>query len=223
VNITFADIAIELRPSGACYLPECQTLVATDLHLGKALSLRKRGYVLPPHETKVTLNKLAAEIHSLSPQKVVLLGDSFHDHDGPQALELSDLQILQQCMLDTQCLWITGNHDDLGLKEAFSSHGIGLPGQISDQYALKNLLMVHEPHRKDDRPQIVGHYHPKATVDLGHRKLTKPCFLWNDHYLILPAFGTFTGGLDHQHPEITKWMGPNHHAALIYHQKVALV
>ena len=41
-----------------------------------------------------------------------------------------------------------------------------------------------------------GHYHPKATIKVFKTKISKPCFLVSKNRLILPAYGSFTGGID---------------------------
>lgn len=43
---------------------------------------------------------------------------------------------------------------------------------------------------------VIGHFHPKARLHLHRRRVSHPCFAWNDSLLIMPAFGTFTGGLE---------------------------
>ena len=43
--------------------------------------------------------------------------------------------------------------------------------------------------------EVSGHYHPKATVRTRHRTITRPAFLFDSDRVILPAYGTYTGGL----------------------------
>jgi metallophosphoesterase superfamily enzyme len=50
-------------------------------------------------------------------------------------------------------------------------------------------------HIAETEAEVSGHYHPKAAVPLGRRRITRPCFLYDQYRVILPAFGTFTGGL----------------------------
>ena len=42
-----------------------------------------------------------------------------------------------------------------------------------------------------ERAEISGHYHPKASL----KGTSRPCFLLDSCRLILPAYGTYTGGL----------------------------
>ncbi|MEM9050011.1 MAG: hypothetical protein AAGC92_14980 [Pseudomonadota bacterium] len=59
-----------------------------------------------------------------------------------------------------------------------------------------------------------GHWHPKASVSLRGRRLTRPVFLIDSHRVILPAFGAYSGGLDIGHPEIAALIGPDALAVL---------
>jgi hypothetical protein len=44
--------------------------------------------------------------------------------------------------------------------------------------------------------EVAGHLHPKASVRLRGRRLTRRCFITDDLRLVLPAFGAYAGGLD---------------------------
>ena len=50
--------------------------------------------------------------------------------------------------------------------------------------------------------EISGHYHPKARI-AGQ---SRACFLLDENRLILPAHGTYTGGLWCDHPSLTALM-----------------
>ena len=68
-----------LRCSGALWVLNHRTLIAADLHLEKGSAFAARGQMLPPYDSRATLDRLEAEIEALQPAAVVLLGDSFHD------------------------------------------------------------------------------------------------------------------------------------------------
>jgi metallophosphoesterase superfamily enzyme len=53
-----------------------------------------------------------------------------------------------------------------------------------------------------------GHFHPKYRVNMRGRHVSRRCFVASATKLILPAFGSLTGGLDASHPEIVKQVGP---------------
>ena len=48
--------------------------------------------------------------------------------------------------------------------------------------------------------EVSGHYHPKAQISARGRKVSRPAFLVDSDRLIMPSYGTYTGGL-HSHDE----------------------
>ena len=69
---------LEARASGALFWADQNLLVVSDLHLGKAQRLARRGgALLPPYETQATLARLEAELQATGAARVICLGDSF--------------------------------------------------------------------------------------------------------------------------------------------------
>ena len=48
------------------------------MHLEKGAAFAARGMMLPPYDTRSTLQRLAACLDHFAPRRVVALGDSFH-------------------------------------------------------------------------------------------------------------------------------------------------
>ena len=69
------------------------------------------------------------------------------------------------------------------------------------------IVLRHEAVRDDARPEISGHFHPKLRVHLKGRQVSRRCFVVSPTKIILPAFGSLTGGLDAHHPEIMRNVG----------------
>jgi metallophosphoesterase superfamily enzyme len=49
---------------------------------------------------------------------------------------------------------------------------------------------------------VAGHLHPKARLVGTRLRLSRPCYVSDGMRLVLPAFGSYTGGLDVMHPAI---------------------
>ncbi|RZJ39449.1 MAG: phosphoesterase, partial [Brevundimonas sp.] len=90
LKVRVAGEACVLRCSGALWVAEHRTLIASDLHLEKGSAFAARGQMLPPYDSPATLAKLEAEIEALDPACVVLLGDSFHDSKAIGRLSTED-------------------------------------------------------------------------------------------------------------------------------------
>ncbi len=197
--ITFGGITIQLTGEGMLWLPDTHTLVASDIHFEKSTFFSRFATFLPPYDSAEILDKLAAAIAKYQPQQFIALGDSFHDAQAVERLEISLLNRLN-ALIDRvgQWQWITGNHDP--------QIGESVAGNRVNEVTVQNIIFRHEAAANETRPEISGHYHPKASIALRGTRVSGACFLQAQNRLIMPAFGSFTGGLDINHVEITKFI-----------------
>ncbi len=72
---------------------------------------------------------------------------------------------------------------------------------------MAGVILRHEADANEPRPEISGHFHPKMRLSLKGRNVSRRCFVASTTKLILPAYGSFTGGLDAGHPEIIRKVG----------------
>src|SRR5690242_15846123 len=71
---------------GAAFWPAESTLIVSDLHFEKGSSFARKGQLLPPYDTMTTLARIADLFARHKPARVIALGDSFHDGEGPDRL-----------------------------------------------------------------------------------------------------------------------------------------
>ena len=189
----FHGQTLHLLPSGALYWPARKTLTVSDLHLGKSERLARRGgSLLPPYETQATLEKLDRDLNATGAQSVICLGDSFDDLAAADGIAEGARLWLLRLMAGKDWTWITGNHDP-GPIEIGGSHR----GELNlTPFTFRHIA---EP---AERAEISGHYHPKASL-AGQ---SRPCFLADADRLILPAYGTYTGGLRSKDASLTTLM-----------------
>jgi uncharacterized protein len=187
-RMTIAGKAFTADQSGALHWPAEKMLIVADLHLEKGSSYAVRGQMLPPYDTRATLMKLASIIDAYEPETVVALGDSLHDPAGAARISLEDRQILSLCQEDRRWVWITGNHDPALPKS--------LGGEVRPLLTVAGITLRHEPSIGSFTHEIAGHLHPAAKVSFHGYRLRRPCFVGNGRRLVMPAFGTFTGGLN---------------------------
>ncbi|WGM32311.1 ligase-associated DNA damage response endonuclease PdeM [Brevundimonas sp. NIBR11] len=185
-----------LRCSGALWLPDFLTLVAGDLHLEKGSAFAARGQMLPPYDSRATLDRLEAEIAELKPGRVVLLGDSFHDSKSIGRMAADDRERLDRLAFGRDWVWLEGNHDREALNVADADAVSRLPGRIVGEMRLGALFLTHEPMPEAQNGEVAGHLHPCARVVAHARMVRRSCFVTDGRRLILPAFGAFTGGLN---------------------------
>lgn len=203
-EITLAGARLSLMPSRLLWWAEAGLLAAGDLHLGKAGRVaRNGGGLLPPYETTDTLDRLAGEVDRLRPRVLVLLGDSFDDMAAAEGLDAGVAGRLAGLAAGRRLVWIAGNHDPLPP---------ALPGTHREEWREGPLVFRHAARRgtpADGAPgEVSGHYHPKARLCLRGQPVARPCFLADGARLILPAFGTYTGGLDIRDAAFDALLGP---------------
>ena len=187
--VTVAGAPLVLRPSGALWLEAERALIVADLHFEKGSSYAARfGQMLPPYDTRETLNRLEAEVTALSPARLVFLGDSFHDHQAEARLAAEDAARLAALAQGRTLIWAVGNHDEDGPRD--------LPGDVVDELLIAGLRLRHEPAPGPQPGEVAGHLHPAARVSSGRASVRRRCFVTDGSRLILPAFGAYTGGLN---------------------------
>lgn len=184
--VTFAGRNFIALASGALFCPDTSALILADLHLGKSERMARRGgALLPPFETRDTLNRLINVAQATNARQIFLLGDVFDDDRARESLDGADKAILQNILSSSPVTILAGNHDPDSQAEA----------------KFGNITLRHIA---GAGPDISGHYHPKARLN----NITRPAFLIGKNHLILPAFGTFTGGLHATEPVLTDLVGP---------------
>lgn len=205
LSVRIAGEACVLRCSGAMWVPAHGALIVADLHLEKGSAFAARGQMLPPYDSRASLDRLEAEIEELAPSLVVLLGDSFHDAKAVPRMAADDRMRLDRLAAGRDWLWLEGNHDREALNRDARSIG-RLPGRIVGDMTLGALRLTHEPGAlsadDDRRGEVAGHLHPAARVAAYGRGVRRPCFVTDGGRIVLPAFGAFTGGLNVRDPAI---------------------
>ena len=193
-DFDFAGTQLSALPSGALFWPSEGCLVVSDLNLGKSeRGARGGGALLPPYETEDTLARLDAEIGARRPETVLCLGDSFDDPAAAGALAETHRLWLARLMAGRRWVWIEGNHDP---------GPVGLGGEHRAELALGPLRFRHIA-APGASAEISGHYHPKLRLAGQSRR----CFLVGAARVILPAYGTYTGGLGATDPILCDLMG----------------
>ncbi|MEM6825159.1 MAG: ligase-associated DNA damage response endonuclease PdeM [Pseudomonadota bacterium] len=205
-TIALSGARLTPYPSGALFWEAQSLLVVSDLHLGKSDRIaRSNGLLLPPYETRDTLTRLASDLDKTKAKTLLCLGDSFDDPAAADALCDDDLMALAGLQAGRKWIWIEGNHDP---------GSVGLGGTHRTIWRQGPLIFRHiaEPGAAGE---VSGHYHPKARLAARGRVLSRPCFLFDSTRVVLPAYGTYTGGLGWTEPALRGLFGRGAHAAIL--------
>ena len=199
--IRLNGVPLAAEPEGALHWADEATLVVADLHLEKGTSYAPAGSFLPPYDTRATLAALATLVDRLRPQRVICLGDSFHDGGAAGRLDAADQRTLADAIARVaEWWWVAGNHDP--------TPPDGLGGRVAEEVTIGPLVFRHQADAARPDGEVSGHYHPRAAVKLRHGRLGGRCFVEDGRRLILPAFGAYAGGLDVRDPAIADLFAP---------------
>lgn len=198
-DFTLAGARLTALGSGALYWASERLLCVSDMHLGKTERRARLGEaILPPYETHDTLSRLQADLEATGATTVICLGDSFDDADAAKALLEAEKLWIARLQAGRRWVWIEGNHDP-GPVDLGGTHLAELP---------RPPLTFRHIARASQSGEISGHYHPKATLGLRGRTITRPAFLVDADRVIMPAYGTYTGGLRCHDPALSALMRP---------------
>jgi len=116
----------------------------------------------------------------------------------------------------TDFIWIVGNHDP--------SPPCHLGGRGAAELAIGPLIFRHDAILADDSAggEVIGHYHPVATIATRGRSFRRRCFVIGGRRLLLPAFGAYAGGLNVREAAIRDLMEPGARLALLGRDRLHL-
>jgi DNA ligase-associated metallophosphoesterase len=189
MDFYYKEELIQLLPEKVAFLPQHQTLIVADIHLGKASHFRKEGIMIPLPSTCPDLKCLEGLFDTLNPTTVVFLGDLFHSSLNHEWENLKDFLCRYP---DIRFILTRGNHDIL-------------PAAVMEDTCIevvpeleigRHLILTHAPllEGREGRLNIVGHIHPGVLIKAkGRQSFRLPCFFHEEECLILPAFGQLTG------------------------------
>ncbi|MDA1039403.1 MAG: ligase-associated DNA damage response endonuclease PdeM [Planctomycetota bacterium] len=193
---TDPDAAIMLLPGRAALLPASATLLIADLHLGKAATFRKAGIPIPEGSAQRDLARLTDLVARHAVRRLLILGDLFHARTGCTDQVQAEFAATRAKLAETEVVLVLGNHDrPLGLLPA----SLGIDAIVTELNE-PPLRFVHEPATTiaaagRDLFTIGGHLHPTVSIrSPSGDRIADRCFVTEPATLVLPAFGSFTGG-----------------------------
>jgi len=191
---TSADIV--LLPGRAALVPATGTLLVADLHLGKAATFRRAGIPVPEGSARRDLDRLAELVTATAARWLVILGDLFHGRSGCTERVFAEFAETRSRFAATEVVLVAGNHD----------RQIGsLPPTLGIDALVRSVdeppfHLVHDPSSGLAEPgrkafTVGGHLHPVIMVRTpSGERMTDRCFVADADVLVMPAFGSFTGG-----------------------------
>ena len=189
--IDYAGQTVWLLPEHALWWPTERVLFIADLHLGKAATYRAQGQPVPSGTTHENLRRLSQLVQHYQPAQLVFLGDFLHAAQARTPSVLQALAAWRASVAKLHCVLVRGNHD--------SRAGDPPPELqievVNEPYLVGPFAACHHPQTHATHAVLAGHLHPALRLQGPARdRLRLPCFCFDQHQAILPAFGEFTGG-----------------------------
>jgi DNA ligase-associated metallophosphoesterase len=183
-----------MSPDRSLFWEEENTLIITDLHLGKSGHFRKEGIAIPQKIYTTDLQRLMAALYLYKAERLIVVGDFSHSTMNKELdLFLRWRKDFSQLQIDL----VKGNHDIL--EEQWYKDGdiIFHPWQLEiGKFCFRHEDKRHE--KKYDATKALytfsGHVHPAYLLKgKGKQSLKFPCYYFKKDSCILPAFSHFTG------------------------------
>ncbi|WP_207535816.1 ligase-associated DNA damage response endonuclease PdeM [Desertivirga arenae] len=187
----FLEQTLYLLPQKALFWKEENSLIVSDLHIGKVGHFRKAGIAIPRNLEQEDLSKLSDLIHEWKPYRVIFLGDLFHSDMNS---DWHWLQLWRDLFPHIEMILVKGNHDILN-PEFYEEAGF----IVTDRLVTSTFAFIHEPLSAgqlnlEEKYVLSGHLHPGVKlVGSARQNLTISCFYFGVKQAVLPAFGRFTG------------------------------
>jgi uncharacterized protein len=187
------DVLLDARL--ALFHEQQRWLAIADLHFGFELSQRAAGRLVPLWGMQSASARLLQLIAEYQPRRLILVGDLVHDHTAAAPLRYL-LQRIAECC---EVVAIAGNHDRK-LRRSI---------ELADSFVTNAFEFHHGDceRERDGRIQVIGHFHPAATLrDGAGLRLKFPAFVQEEDCWILPAFSPWASGAEWNQEQSRVWV-----------------
>lgn len=191
-EVEVAGERLLLLPEKAVFWPAQSMLIIADIHFGKAASFRAQGIPVPRGTTSENLQGLDGLIDAHGARHVVFLGDFLHARAAHASSTQQAMLAWRERRRDLRLTLVRGNHDKHAGDPA-APLGIEL---VDEPHMVGPFAFCHHPDLDldDGGYALAGHVHPAWVLATRFDSLRLPCFVVGSERMILPSFGSFTGG-----------------------------
>jgi len=179
-----------LLPEKAVFWPAERMLVIADIHFGKAAAFRAQGVPVPRGTTSENLAGLDFLVAAHGARHIMFLGDFLHARASHASSTQEAMLAWRRRQAGLALTLVRGNHD-LHAGDPAAALGIAL---VDEPYTIGPFAFCHHPDMDVPGYALAGHVHPVYVLATRFDALRLPCFVVGRERMILPSFGSFTGG-----------------------------
>jgi uncharacterized protein len=188
-------------------------LAVADLHFGYELSQRVAGRLVPFWGMESIETRLCQLLRDYDPATLILLGDLVHDKTAAEEFFSFVTRLRAQC----EVVLLAGNHDAQIKCQTSKLKHFNI--DLRDFFATDRFEFHHGDceRKQNGLVQIVGHFHPAATLhDGAGLRLRFPALVQESGCWILPAFSPWAAGSEWTEREQSQiWLCTPHRILLI--------
>ncbi len=188
-QLVIKEQKLVLSPERCLYWEDQQTLILSDMHIGKAAHFRKAGIAIPQQIFQEDLLRLFQQVQFFSPKRIIVTGDLFHSEAN---LEHEWFSKWRSALAGIQLILVKGNHEILH-NHIYEKLGIEV---VEKELVVASFRFAHDLNDDSDDQFFLfsGHTHPGIKIaGKAKQSFVFPCFYFTEAYCILPAFSKFTG------------------------------
>jgi len=193
------DFAIELHgeqlrlhPSRAIIWSSRATLVIADPHFGKDDLFRRAGIAVPRGPAIADLQRLSELVAANGCTRLVVLGDFLHGVTQTGDSFLHAFRVWRQAHGSLTVDIVVGNHDRRESAQVWQQ----IVGWHTRPLLEPPFVLAHEPAAHPQGYVLAGHIHPVMRLRRRTGAGRVPVFWQRRDYLVLPSFGSMTGGAE---------------------------
>jgi uncharacterized protein len=179
-----------LHPQRALIWAGRRTLLVADPHFGKDDVFRRAGIALPGGTARADLARLGNLVDANACERLVILGDFVHAATRAGDSFLAAFEDWRRSHSQLAVDVIAGNHD----RRERAAKWLGVLQWHVGTLSEPPFVFSHEPLRHEHGYVIAGHIHPVFHMARVRRRLRVPVFWQRPDFLVMPSFGSFTGG-----------------------------
>lgn len=183
-----------VSPLHSLYWEEKNTLIISDMHLGKSGHFRKSGIAIPQSVYKADLQRLMSQLYLFKVDRLIITGDLTHSTAN------KELDLFIKWRKDFSLLkidLIKGNHDILDDNWYVEADiNVFVQKMVEPPFIFIHDLKLRQKMEEEERSMyaFTGHMHPAISLrGQGKQSLRFPCFYFTKEYCVLPAFSRFSG------------------------------
>jgi len=194
ITIEHGGVSLRLTGDPAIVCDQHRTAFIADLHLGKSATYRASGVPVPEATTGRDLDRLAGLIDRDRIETLIVLGDLAHAPAWRNDATIGAVVAWRDRHAGLSIVCVRGNHDR---RAGRFPEGLRIE-EVDEPHEWRGLDLLHDPALARGRPSLSGHIHPVMRLGPTGRRSRRPvrarCFWLRGATLVLPTFGSFTGG-----------------------------